>query len=103
MPDTTSSNEMIAGSRLEKVLRTGQFAVTGELSLRLYAAVFLFFGAGVFKVRVRTRKTIQYRWVMVLYCILAAAAFAVMAIPVIILLPFAENILSAIAMREECR
>ncbi|UCD36493.1 MAG: hypothetical protein JSU90_06615 [Nitrospiraceae bacterium] len=77
------------------------FTAVGELSLRLYAAVFLFFAAGVFKVRVRTRKTLQYRWAMAVYCVLAAGAYAVMDIPLILLIPLAENILSAAVMREE--
>lgn len=77
------------------------FTVTGELSLKLYAAVFLFFGAGVFKVRVRTRKTLMYRWIMALYCALAVVLYSLMNISVIILLPFIENLISVIFMREE--
>lgn len=77
------------------------FTVTGELSLKLYAAVLLFFGAGVFKVRVRIRKTLQYRWVMALYCAGAAVIYYLLDIPVLILLPLTENIVSALLMREE--
>jgi len=77
------------------------FTVTGLLSLKLYAAVLLFFGAGVFKVRVRTRKSLKYRWIMALYCALAVVLYAIMNISVIILLPFIENLVSVIVMREE--
>ncbi len=77
------------------------FSVTGELSLKLYAAVLLFFGAGVFKVRVRIRKTLKYRWIMALYCAAAVIFYYLLNISVIILLPLIENIISVIFMREE--
>lgn len=77
------------------------FTITGELSLKLYAAVFLFFGAGVFKVRVRTRKTLKYRWIMALYCALSVALYSIINISVIILFPLIENLVSVILMREE--
>jgi len=77
------------------------FTVTGELSLRLYAAVLLFFGAGVFKVRVRTRKSLKYRWLMALYCAAAVVVYSLMNVSVVILLPLAENLISVISMREE--
>jgi hypothetical protein len=77
------------------------FSVTGDLSLRLYAAVFLFFAAGVFKVRVRIRKTLKYRWIMALYCAGAALIYFLLNINLVILLPLIENILSVLFMREE--
>ncbi|HBH62147.1 MAG TPA: hypothetical protein DDX85_10510 [Nitrospiraceae bacterium] len=77
------------------------FTLTGVLSFKLYAAVLLFFGAGVFKVRVRTRKTMKYRWIMVLYCAVAVILYSLMNIPVILLLPLLENVVSVLLMREE--
>ncbi|MBI4683462.1 MAG: hypothetical protein HY757_10245 [Nitrospirae bacterium] len=77
------------------------FTMTGELSLKLYAAVLLFFSAGVFKVRVRTRKTLKYRSIMALYCVSAVIFYYLLDIPVIILLPLIENIISVILMKEE--
>jgi len=77
------------------------FTVTGALSLKLYAAVLLFFCAGVFKVRVRTRKTFKYRCIMVLYCAVAVILYSLMNISVIILLPLMENVVSVISMKEE--
>ena len=77
------------------------FAVTGEMSLKLYAAVTIFFAAGVFKVRVRIKKSLFYRWVMVLYCTAACVVFYLLNIAVILLLPLIENIMTAIWMREE--
>jgi hypothetical protein len=77
------------------------FVISGEVSLRLYIAVMLFFAAGVFKVRVRLKKNLFYRWVMVMYCAAALLVFYLLAIPVILLLPLIENIISVIFMREE--
>jgi hypothetical protein len=77
------------------------FTITGALSLKLYAAVLLFFGAGVFKVRVRTRKTVKSRWMMALYCAAAVILYSLMNISIIILLPLIENVVSVILMREE--
>lgn len=77
------------------------FAVTGEMSWRLYLAVTAFFSAGVFKVRLRLRKTLLYRWIMILYSAAVSVVFYSLDIPVIILLPLIENILSAVWMREE--
>ena len=77
------------------------FTVTGALSLKLYAAVLLFFGSGVFKVRVRTRKTVKSRWMMALYCAVAVILYFQMNIPIVLLLPLIENVVSLIFMREE--
>jgi hypothetical protein len=77
------------------------FAVTGELSLKLYAAVTIFFAAGVFKVRVRIKKSLFYRWAMVLYCASACLIFYLLHISLILLFPLTENIMTAIWMREE--
>jgi hypothetical protein len=77
------------------------FAVTGEMSWKLYLAVTAFFSAGVFKVRLRLRKTPIFRLVMVLYCIAAAVIFYFIDISVLILLPFLENIMTAVRLGEE--
>ena len=77
------------------------FAVTGEMSWKLYLAVTVFFSAGVFKVRLRLRKTLLFRLVMILYCIMSAALFYYMNISLLILLPFLDNIMTALWLREE--
>lgn len=77
------------------------FVITGEMSFTLYLAVFLFFGAGVFKVRVRVRKTTGYRVLMPLYCLSALAVFLYVGISTIMLLPLLENIAFSIWPREE--
>jgi hypothetical protein len=77
------------------------FAVTGEMSWKLYIAVTVFFSAGVFKVRLRLRKTPVFRLVMILYCISSAILFYYINISLIILIPFLENIATALWLREE--
>ncbi len=76
------------------------FTVTGDVSMRLYAAVLIFFVAGVIKVRVRIRKTLAYRAAMICYCAVSAVMFQLFQIPMIILIPFFENIVSAIWIRD---
>jgi voltage-gated potassium channel Kch len=77
------------------------FVITGRVSLRLYAAVLVFFGAGVFKVKVRLRKTVFSRAGMVLYCVLGVIAFSLLNVSALILLPLLENVISSFWMREE--
>jgi hypothetical protein len=77
------------------------FAVTGEMSWKLYLAVTIFFSAGVLKVRLRLRKTLLFRLLLILYCITSAVIFYYMNISLLILLPFIENIVTALWLREE--
>ena len=77
------------------------FTVTGDISMRIYAAVLLFFIAGVLKVKVRIRKTPVYRIAMICYCMAALIIFHVLDISLILLVPLSENVLSAIWMRDE--
>lgn len=77
------------------------FVITGEMALRLYICVFIFFAAGVFKVRARLKKNFTYRSVMILYCAVSSGLFYLLKISPFILLPLIENIISVIWMKEE--
>jgi len=77
------------------------FTMTGMVSMKFYAAVLLFFAAGVLKVRVRIRKTLFYRVLMIAYCAVILNIFSVLHINLILLVPFSENIISALWIREE--
>ncbi|MBI5099860.1 MAG: hypothetical protein HZB30_11545 [Nitrospirae bacterium] len=77
------------------------FAVTGEVSWKLYLAVTVFFSAGVFKVRLRLRKTPLLRLIMIFYCAATAVIFYFANISIFILLPFIDNIMTALWLREE--
>lgn len=77
------------------------FAVTGAMSYRLYFVVFIFFAAGVFKVRIRIKKDLSYRLLMGFYCAVSLVVFFFLNMPVVMLAPFIENVVSAIRMRDE--
>lgn len=78
------------------------FVITGEESPRLFLAVFVFFAAGVFKVRMRLRRTPFFRYVMALYCVFAVLIYVLVAgISAAVLLPLLENLASAVKMKEE--
>jgi len=78
------------------------FVITGEMSLRLYLAVYMFFAAGVFKVRARIKRTSAYRWLMVLYCAVSFTVFFYyLNISAVVLLPLFENVASVLWMRGE--
>ncbi len=77
------------------------FVITGVIPVKLLLAVFIFFAAGVFKVKARMKKTLAYRWLMVIYCACAFILFLLFNIASVILLPLFENIISVVWMREE--
>jgi hypothetical protein len=77
------------------------FVITGEMSFRLYLAVLIFFAAGVFKVRAILKKTLLYRGLMVFYCAASLVFFFYINVSAVMLLPFIENILSVLHLKEE--
>ncbi|MBZ0155547.1 MAG: hypothetical protein K8I29_04940 [Alphaproteobacteria bacterium] len=72
-----------------------RFAASGVVDPALFAAVALFFAAGVFKVRVHLRRGLSERILMGLYVLFCLAVYSVMSTPVIILLPLFDNLLFA--------
>lgn len=77
------------------------FVLTENFSLRIYLIVFMFFAAGVFKVRVRMRRSIQYRVMMLIYCLMVFLIFRYLGVSTIILLPLIENVFTSLWIREE--
>ncbi|RPI33666.1 MAG: hypothetical protein EHM54_10470 [Nitrospiraceae bacterium] len=77
------------------------FAVTGDMSWKLYLAVTLFFWAGVLKVRMRLRKSGFFRSVMIFYCVTVSLIYNFLGVPVLILLPLLENVFTALWLRPE--
>jgi hypothetical protein len=75
-----------------------KFLCTGQLDLRLYIAVSVFFCAGVFKVRVQLRKRIWERSAMALYLVFAVSAYYLIKAPLIALLPLADNLIFALTL-----
>lgn len=68
------------------------------LDLRLYAAVALYFTAGVFKIRAVLTSRMLYRILTVVYALFATAAYQQLRVPLIVLLPLAENALAAVTL-----
>ncbi len=67
-------------------------AMNGHLYWRLYLVAWLFFVAGVLRVRVQLTKTTLYRVLMVLYPILLAVAFPLLGYTPLTVLPLIENV-----------
>jgi hypothetical protein len=72
-----------------------KFLLTDGLDMRLFAGLTLYFIANVFKVKTMLQRTMQYRILTVLAVILAAIVYWRMHIPIIVLLPLADNIVAA--------
>jgi hypothetical protein len=72
-----------------------QFAASGLIDVRLYIAVAIFFTAGVFKVRVQFARREAYRVLMVVYLGFAASIYHFLALPIIALVPLADNLVFA--------
>lgn len=72
------------------------FSVTGTIGWTSWLVTFIFFTAGVFKVRIFLKKRMIDRTVMVLYACLSAAVFLSTGIPILLLLPFVENLYFAV-------
>lgn len=72
-----------------------KFVTTGAIDHRLYIAVAVFFTAGVFKVRLHLKRTLALRFVMAFYVVSAVFAYLFIQMPVVLLLPLADNLLLA--------
>jgi len=72
-----------------------KFLLTQSLDVRLFLGVALYFTANVFKVKTMLLRKMQYRVLTVLYAIFAVIVYRWMLIPIIILLPLADNLIAA--------
>jgi hypothetical protein len=70
-----------------------RFAVTGEIEHRLYAAVFVFFGASIFKVKLHLKKGVSEKISMLCYLAASALAYRLINMPLIMLLPLLDNLI----------
>ncbi|GBD98612.1 hypothetical protein BMS3Abin07_00636 [bacterium BMS3Abin07] len=75
-----------------------KFSVTANVDYILYLCVAVYFIAGVFKVRVRFKRSTFMRAVMIVYVFFSFAACYLMKVPVIVLLPLADNLVFSITM-----
>ncbi len=73
-----------------------KFLVTGGIDVRLFVAVAVYFAAGVFKVKALVRKRPLDRVLTALYFVPAVFLYRGFHIPLIILLPLADNLVVAV-------
>lgn len=74
------------------------FSLTGDIDIRLYLAVSLFFIAGVFKVRLQLKKDIKERALMIAYLICSIAFYLLLELNPLILLPLTDNLIFALTL-----
>jgi hypothetical protein len=72
-----------------------KFLLTDGLDIRLFLGVALYFTANVFKVKAMLLRRTLYRVLTVLTVVFAVIVYQWMQIPVIILLPLADNLIAA--------
>lgn len=72
-----------------------EFASSGRIDMKLYAATAVFFAAGVFKVRLRLTRQNLYRILMIAYLVFAASIYHLLALPFILLVPLTDNMVFA--------
>jgi hypothetical protein len=75
-----------------------KFILTGGVDIRLFVAVALYFSAGVFKVKALLRKRALDRFLAVLYVVFAAFVYRGFHLPLIVLLPLADNVIAAVTL-----
>jgi YwiC-like protein len=75
-----------------------ELAASGRVDVRLYIAVAVFFTAGVFKVRVQFTRRDAFRVLMVVYLAFAASIYHLLALPLIALVPLADNLVFALTL-----
>jgi len=72
-----------------------KFLLTDSLDIRFFLAVALYFTANVLKVKTMLLRKMRYRVLTALYAVFAVFVYWWMNIPVIVLLPLADNIIVA--------
>lgn len=75
-----------------------RFSITGDIDNNFYLSVVIFFIAGVFRVRVQTRKGTLERVSTVFYVIFAVFVYHLIKTPVVILLPLIDNLILSITL-----
>jgi hypothetical protein len=75
-----------------------KMTTAGVADPALFAAVAVFFAAGVFKVRVRVKRNLQQRVVMIAYIVFALAVYRVMHTPLVVLLPLIDNLVYSLTL-----
>jgi hypothetical protein len=90
--------ELLGFALLSLAAVLAKFLLTAELDMSLFAGVALYFTAGVFKVKTLLFKKTQDRILGVLYAAFAAYVYHRLSLPLIALLPLADNLIAAAAL-----
>jgi hypothetical protein len=72
-----------------------KFLLTHSLDIALFLGVALYFTANVFKVKTMLLRKMRYRVLTVLYAVFAVFVYWRINIPIIVLLPLADNVIAA--------
>lgn len=91
----TALTELLGFAVLALASVTARYLVDGVLDIRLFIAVALYFGAGVFKVKALLLKGWRHRLMAVFYVVFTAVVYGVLGISLAIITPLLENIISA--------
>ncbi len=87
--------EILGFSLLSMAAVLAKFLLTDGLDIALFLGVALYFTAGVFKIKALLLRKTRDRVLMVLHAVFALFVYQRMHIPIIILLPLAENLIVA--------
>jgi hypothetical protein len=87
--------ELLGFALLSLAAVLAKFLVVQGVDVRLFAATALYFTAGVFKVKAVLFRKTRDRILAVLYILLSSIVYKRFQIPLVILLPLAENIVMA--------
>ncbi len=90
--------ELLGFTLLSLAAVLARFLVVLEVDVRLFVAVVLYFTAGVFKIKAVLLRKLRYRILTVLYVLFALYAYRRFQMSWIILLPLAENVVSAVTL-----
>jgi len=88
--------ELLGFALLSLAAVLAKFLITGGLDARLFVGVALYFGAGVFKVKAMLLKKTRDRTLAALYPFFAVPVYLSMNLPLIALLPLADNVVAAV-------
>ncbi len=91
------STELLGFGLLSIAGLLSRFLAIGEIDMRLFAASALYFGAGVFKVRILVQRRRRDRLMSLLFLIAAVWSYHSLSIPLMILLPLVDNLIATVA------
>jgi hypothetical protein len=93
-----AATELLGFALLGLAAVLAKFLVVQGIDVRLFVAVALYFGAGVFKIKSLLLRKMRYRLMMLLYVLFAAFIYRRFYISLLLLVPLAENIVAVLTL-----